>query len=662
MRFTFIKSALVTVAIAASLYTQGEKYQPLYLETPTYGYANMELSIPTNPDLTPTKHTVNGSTVINVDYEGKVDIRVKAAFEYACRFWEECLPSVPAIRIKVSTAPLQSDTENPMLSKVSLLAFKTENDEYPDNRELLSPLSRIKAINFLEHREHNQFTEITENSDILNSYDFEIVYNRDYVSKFSYDVEKNGSNSSSTFDFTTLAIRDIAKGLGMMCAFEADNAKKTMLPLNRFPLPFEYNIKGSLGYDYATFTQEPGSCVISSANGWNLKKLSVFTSKSGWETGTSLSGFMPYQKTGFANALSYAMTHSSYIRRIADIDFPRYLAGYIGWMTVSTVGIHSDAVANETLIINPGDDINQILSTMTEDKENNSSNVVGSTVKAISHKDWEINELYAKYRIPTIGTNQSHTYLHLLKKDGSWNTVATSIYIKPEWDIETAIANEDISTFARDADGNIRGVAARYDYSFFPDISTSSSICSFGARPDVVELDVANYTYNSSGNRHTVIIGFKNAEGTEKIRFKECIKDISGNTITSEFSTENIDKRIIVRNYGNAVTVTLTPYASNEYGETEGKEFSFKLFSTPPIVPVIKVNKENISFKVANMTEESSYPFRISEYNDFSSKTLIEGEYTNNYDINISDLTSGSYILNYMTGDNEWKSLKFQKQ
>ena len=41
MRFTFIKSALVTVAIAASLYTQGEKYQPLYLETPTYGYANM---------------------------------------------------------------------------------------------------------------------------------------------------------------------------------------------------------------------------------------------------------------------------------------------------------------------------------------------------------------------------------------------------------------------------------------------------------------------------------------------------------------------------------------------------------------------------------------------------------------------------------------------
>ena len=65
----------------------------------------------------PIKRTVSGGTKINVDFVGGWTKDMEGAFTYACKLWEEAIPTTFPIRIKAVLDNTKS-VNNGVLSKV----------------------------------------------------------------------------------------------------------------------------------------------------------------------------------------------------------------------------------------------------------------------------------------------------------------------------------------------------------------------------------------------------------------------------------------------------------------------------------------------------------------------------------------------------------------
>ncbi len=139
---------------------------------------------------------------------------MKGAFEHACKILEEYLPPCLPITVRVEWGSIGSSTSGQVLSKVSTNA----KDNFGTYGELSNVMPKIKAVTLGEYVINSNVTFFNSIPNVSffdnpDKPDIRIVYNESLQREFSYSLEAD-YEPYDTYDFVSVVIRDLLKGLG----------------------------------------------------------------------------------------------------------------------------------------------------------------------------------------------------------------------------------------------------------------------------------------------------------------------------------------------------------------------------------------------------------------------------------------------------------------
>lgn len=139
---------------------------------------------------------------------------MKGAFEYACKIWEEPLPNTLPINIHAKIGKIRGSGNGKLLSRVQPTSYNLDN--LNDNLS-----SRIKYVILAEYNTGSivTFGDSIKHEDFFNKPDITITYNIDYLDEFSLE-----NTPENKYDFVTVVLRDIAKGLSFISGFTANSS------------------------------------------------------------------------------------------------------------------------------------------------------------------------------------------------------------------------------------------------------------------------------------------------------------------------------------------------------------------------------------------------------------------------------------------------------
>lgn len=299
----------------------------------------------------PIVRQINGGTVFKVTYEPEElwDNSMRGAFEYACKIWEEQLPNSLPINILAKIGNIRGTNNMNLLSKVQSTTYDFANFE-----TVLS--SRMKYVLLAEHNSGHNVTYVDSitNVDFFNKPDIVITYNKSMLNSFSYSLDNTPVNK---YDFVTVVLRDIARGLGFSFNMTA-NSQKQILEDARRPLTYYENIVrraiggNNLSEAYTNATQ--GSLTLSVNYYNNILHLYAPTV---WQNGISLNYLMPEEQKKITELLSYNFGKGSVVRNIVD-NYKNIFYDFQGWKTYnlttgySPVYVSSDGSSSNIIAYN----------------------------------------------------------------------------------------------------------------------------------------------------------------------------------------------------------------------------------------------------------------------------------------------------------------------
>ena len=143
----------------------------------------------------PANRKVIGGTVINVTYHKNVGETLQGAFEYACRIWEENIPTTYPLKIYVNMAPLSEPNALAAISSVPS-SFLENADRVYEKRYWQQPYTMASDMTLKYLRDES---------------DVAIVFANDKAFDYSIDEE---SVKTDHYDFVTVALQAIGKALG----------------------------------------------------------------------------------------------------------------------------------------------------------------------------------------------------------------------------------------------------------------------------------------------------------------------------------------------------------------------------------------------------------------------------------------------------------------
>ncbi|MDE6235365.1 MAG: T9SS type A sorting domain-containing protein [Muribaculaceae bacterium] len=280
------------------------------------------LPLPVNEQLFPMPEyrLVDGGSKFTTSYSEDCPEELRGAFEYAVKIWEENLPECLPISIKVLTAPLGKDV--PSKVKYRTLSFSRQN-----NNQFLYPTSAVKAILIREfnrnvvqrfHDELNDVSVIERDDDIT------ITYNSDMFEDFSFSLDEG--LVGNRFDFVTLALRDIAKGLGLVPNFAVNLQTRTLAKVPSPSTPYTERLWEALLHpptERAT-TSDDGSVAFSNATKGDYYKADVnmwvlkYYAPASWIDGLSATTFIPESNNPLTQLLSYDFGRGTVMRNISS--------------------------------------------------------------------------------------------------------------------------------------------------------------------------------------------------------------------------------------------------------------------------------------------------------------------------------------------------------
>lgn len=211
----------------------------------------------------PASRKVVGGTIINVKYEGsKISPTMKGAFEYACRLWEENIPTTYPINLTVQFANLQNTQ---CLATVEAAHSGTvyHYDKVYAKRYAQLPMEDTNNWGTLE------FFRDTRDALIV------------FTTRQPFDYTLDGENvNPNKYDFVTVALQAIGKALGFTL-----NAYASNMTLNRLEPYNKYTsciLTGLPADDYTRATS--GNVYISPKydlpnNIWNIYSQSPYDSR-----------------------------------------------------------------------------------------------------------------------------------------------------------------------------------------------------------------------------------------------------------------------------------------------------------------------------------------------------------------------------------------------
>ena len=622
----------------------------------------------------PTKRKIGGGTKFIVTYEGDWTNDMKGAFEYACKIWEEQIPTAFPIRITAKIGYIFS-TGNPM-SKVS---SDGKGGEYDYDFALKT---RIKGV-YMAEMFGPQFLESQfANKEWMESADGIITYNENRMDEFSYSLYPQ---STDKYDFVTFVLRDLAKFLGFSWAKQGNSANQTLDFQGERLTPFEQIIAESIGttdiYEaYKNATK--GSLDINISYNSKLK----LYAPDPWVNGGALNYFIPDPNHKLTEILSYEIGRGSVIRDISDnySDFFRYGLGWRPFTAVGGGGGGASELPSSTDEIFPYQGEIRI-SSLGKMQTVNSQDIDETYMPCVAlnsdnDRSEALNFLF-KYSEPYHPNLRSNGTIggigwtfSLMKKDGTWDVLSELKGDPTMYPIWVNVANLDFSNvdnYARTYDGYLKTRISAYEYvNYFDRVILSGRtryyVLDFlPQKPKMQFVKVMPTTFGFVDEyARTIKIAINDLEETNKIIVEQLDE---GEKYPQKYEVKDFKKGYFTAIVDKEFSSQFTIVAYNDNGSVKSKTLTIE-----PLEPAnlqtelslenncIRISTDNIRHKDKSLLQSYEI-YRLENMVTPVKVNRLGGEFEDNR-LDISDLQNGLYVISVCNICNERSSMKFVKQ
>lgn len=604
----------------------------------------------------PVVRKVYGGTKIIPEFEGNWTNEMKGAFEFACKIWEEAMPTTFPIKLMVVLDETTTAYQNkPVFSKVNFLARSHTNDSLNMVFSNKSTYMQIKGATFHEFSRKSDtetyygilYPSLFEEPDATIRY---YNYNNKLVDNCSFSLENEPD--ANYYDFVTLALRDIAKAFGIVWSNRAVRNETLTYNPSSF-IPFEQWIANALnsGSDYSLAYKNAtkGSLTIGHYDTWTLY------APTEWDTDRSLNYFIPEEGKKITRLMSYDFGRGTMIRDIACLDTRSFFEEILRWTGDIAVGDggHSAEVefdTDKTIPYKGSISVSSNANTMS------SSSVydVGPVLATSGEVSDEVWEYMAQFHPNNDGTGDIDNHgwrVALLKKDGTWDivynlngggmgyfTVSTSQFV----------LHDEIENYARSCDGYLR-CRVTHANEKNPQKSTSYYYL-LDYLPQQLEVSMSKVMpYESEESYYRdVKIGLKNIEGATSVIVSQLDE---GNELPYQYEVIDFKKGYFIATVDKDFTSTFTVTAYNNNGSTASKPYVLKPLSLQQNFDVEFTIENNTIF--ITPTDESLIgqdlftTFEITKLLQVAvgNNLVISGEVNSDGAINIWPIPKGMYVL-----------------
>ena len=414
------------------------------------------------------RRAIKGGTKILVDFDGNWDEDMKGAFRYACKIWEENLPTMLPLRIKACIGSLRPKNSE-ALSKV--VTNRLEREELG-----LAPQAKYLIYQDYINKSNVHFVSIDDSLDLSNNHDITITYNIDKfnTNTFSFSLD---TSRTTKIDFVTQALRDIAAGLGFCTHFTPQDNKLELSDIMRYS-GLEHAVRKVITtYNWRdAYNQATSGSIPLDVDEYGTLLLYAPTT---WQQGVSLNTFYPQENSGLSQLLTWKFGQGTIIRDITD-DYDKLFKNCFDWKSdflvdnsSSSFGFNScnndESICYQgTILLEPEESGFRYLSSIPKSQDLKSSSVKSPNSR-FNSEGYDVAG-YCKPYNPTLSTdgsiNQEGWTFAILLKDGTWDVVLNIMIpnIPLEIDLSDITLHYPDSAYARTTDNFLRARATHNCY------------------------------------------------------------------------------------------------------------------------------------------------------------------------------------------------------
>lgn len=618
------------------------------------------------------KRQIAGGTVFKVNYDSNVPIRLKGAFEYACHILEEYIPTCTPITVSVGWKSLNSSIDGK--KTISEIDIRTVNLE-----ESLgdTPTSQMKRIMLNETSMDGIITFIDSISDFniiedINSPDIRIVYNSYLNTSYSYTIDETPTNK---YDFVTIALRDLLRGLGVVSNLIKDPAKNVLKRDTETVLPFEYSVAYAIRGNNEEEIFKNATKGEAYLSGTSLENafLTLYAPNN-WIDNVSLNYFVPGNNCKISSVLRYDFGKGAVIRDLADKSGVLFANNYLGWGYANCfVGEGSGDITSE------GGSTDNFIP-FNSNLLNNRSTIIESEIS--KHPEESQQELSVRERIikyfkqfhpfyPGASNDELGGSVSLLKKDGTWDVVYHEGAFYPAIDTRTWTLHCENDEYARTCDGYLRcrwtnayftgGPEANYSVKYYVVDFLPQAIEATATEVDIytpVIIPPRNSPARLGAKKKNLYVSYKNLEGT-KLVLAEIWEE--GKIDPYYVYVEDFKSGYTTLELDNTCKQTITFYSYNDNGMTKGEVIEYEPTYLPWRPLANCVQKANTLQLVTEENQAiSGYKYMIYSLSSTSAAPILSGTAEDMGEIDISSLSAGLYAIRYSDENGDGGTLKFQ--
>ena len=579
----------------------------------------------------PQPRTLYGGTIINVTYAGTgFSKTAQGAFEYACKLVEEQLPT---------TFPLNIKVEFGRLSGNDVLAMVENNTADGSMCEMDNSVDKVYVKRYAQLWENYfSYTETEGLSFFRDTYDFSIKFSNS--KSFDYNISPTDVNTNK-YDFITVALQALIKGVGFTCkAYASDNKLYISTPANKYT----YSIL--IGDSIQNYTKATSGNTTFS--GYNSERRWLLECSPTYRQGISLN-YLDASNSGECSIMRYGIPKGAYTRNIGTF-LPDFFS-FCGWDRPIVTGISNSYRVTSAST----DDVIEFQGIV-------SSNINSANTICLS----STNEDFLSYMQGRIEIMDEGDYV--LLKDGSWQRFT---------DLQSLSNN---SLYARTADGYLRlkkirkvpGVGS-YDnwkidyqmYDFIPQVPSASLNTVW---------PISDYSVSNRSQRDVQLlsddefveaeIGFKNIEGTSYIIVEQTDSDYP---VPYNFVIEDLSSgcflTLMNKNYPSIFTLTYV----NDNGTTTGEMFEVDLRNEVTTQDLTKKTNASLALKdemlvysLVNVEPADTYCLITDLQN--GGVILKETCTEKNGCIRLNHIPTGCYAITMFFNNHKIKEIKWNKR
>lgn len=622
----------------------------------------------------PAIRRIGGGTKFIVTYEGDWTNEMKGAFEYACKIWEEQIPTAFPIRITAKIGYIFSST-NPLSEVIT-------KGEVMDGYSELVLNTRIKRVYAAEMLGPQFLDSKFANTKWLEGGDGTIIYNKNRIDDFSFSLYPQ---STDKYDFVTIALRDIAQFLGFGSRNFGDPVRQTLDFSGQTLAPFEKKIAESIGttdvYEaYKRATKGTLDLVIS---GSTPSKMKLYA-PSPWVKGASLVYFIPDSTHRLTEILSYKIGRGSVIRNISDnyYDLCRYGLDWIPYTAVGGGGGAGELPSSTKELIPYQGSINmaklgdvQTVNLLYDNED--SLPFIGFNSDDQAEAEGFLFE-YCKPYHPNLrkdGTIGAEGWtISFLRKNGTWDVLSELNGTPSMYPLQVNTAKLDFSNvddYARTYDGYLKCRASSYEYVKYFDHFVLSGRSKYYVldflpqKPKMQFVKVMPATYDFVDEyARTIKIAINDLEGTNKIIVEQLDE---GETYPQKYEVKDFKKGYFTATVDKEFSSQFTIIAYNDNGNVKSKTLTIEPLEPAKLRTELSLENNCIRISTDNIRHKDKSLLRSYEIyrldNMLAPVRIGQAETElNDNQVDISDLQKGIYIISVCDIYNERCSMKFVKQ